>query len=212
MPQHAQDYAALVKAHEIDILLIQEGSDDWQLTTTMPSNYQRAEQLRQALGQCWYRQWQILVNQCQQLSLQQAQRFDLSDGPNAARAGEIATVSTGSTVNSDQAEWLFINVHWDHQSQEVRAKNAFETAQVINRAKADQLVLAGDFNMPCHQALALLSQYSEIPLQVDGGIDCVFANTPLQHAQVIDADPSDHPAVITHFTVPTRRQTTSRWF
>jgi hypothetical protein len=39
---------------------------------------------------------------------------------------------------------------------------------------------------------------------VDGGIDCVFSRGLEGAGKVIDAQPSDHPAVLASFIVPAR--------
>jgi hypothetical protein len=202
MPHHAADYARLVNAHNIDILLLQEGVEDWQLTTPMPTDYSRADALQKALGNCWQRRWQILVNQCRAISFNHSERFDLADGPMATRTGEMAELyvsddkSTAKSNAKSNAKIVVINVHWDHESETARTLSAEQTAAVANRYQSTAVVVAGDFNSQCNLAEKQLAVYTYFQLIVDGGIDCIFAKNIRATGQTLSAMPSDHPAVI----------------
>jgi len=190
MPQHASNYAALVDEHDVSVLVIQEGVEDWKIDTAMPTDYSRAIALEQSLGLCWQRQWQIYVNRCQGVSFTNSHRFDLADGPNAVRTGELALIDTkfgGLTV---------INVHWDHESETAQEQSAKQVADKIAIYGAYPTLLAGDFNRKCTSVQQLLTQHIPINLTADGGIDCVFSKGVSALGTVINAAPSDHPAVI----------------
>jgi endonuclease/exonuclease/phosphatase family metal-dependent hydrolase len=217
MPQHSEEYAKLVVEHNINVLAIQEGVEDWQLTTDMPTDYSRAEALLSALGPCWQRSQQIYVNHCVGIRFIDSGRFDLTDGPNATRTGEFALVEHNSR------RFIVINVHFDHEQQQTRILNTKETlAQLASYNSYPQIVL-GDFNQDCDAMFSLMSSLipSEIPLSAipaseillmerslklltNAGIDCIFINnfnSELKskfssQGKVVEALPSDHPAAI----------------
>ena len=189
MPHSTSDYVNLVKKHEVSVLLIQEGVNDWKIKTKMPTDYSRAEILRKALGKCWQRSWQIFVNTCKGISIVDSTRFDLSDGPNAVRTGEI--VQTRSALGDIH----FVNVHWEHESATVRRLNAIETLEAINSLEG-KVILAGDFNLSCEDVTGLFAHNKNLSLSTDGGIDCVFSKGYTVGGAVVDAAPSDHPAIL----------------
>jgi endonuclease/exonuclease/phosphatase family metal-dependent hydrolase len=217
MPKHSDDYAKLVAKHDINILAIQEGVEDWQLTTDMPTDYSRAKVLLSALGPCWKRSHQIFVNHCMGSRFIDSGRFDLTDGPNATRTGEYALVEHNS------GRFIVINVHFDHEQHSIRILNTKETlAQLALYNNYPQIVL-GDFNQDCDGMFSLMSSLipRELPLSAtptnvttpvepslklvaNAGIDCIFINnlstksiTKLSSkGKVVEASPSDHPAAI----------------
>jgi hypothetical protein len=142
MPGAAQDYAALIEARAVDIVGIQEGVQDWQIQG-WPTDYSRAEQLHAELGDCWQRRFQIFVNTCRGAVLDSHKRFDLTDGPNAVRTGEVALVTKSGT------QVAFLNVHWDHESASARAASAGETAAEANLHWSIPTLVSGDFNSDC---------------------------------------------------------------
>lgn len=207
MPQHSEEYAKLVVEHNINILAIQEGVEDWQLTTDMPTDYSRAEALLSALGPCWQRSHQIYVNHCMGTRFIDSGRFDLTDGPNATRTGEYALVEHNS------GRFIVINVHFDHEQQQTRVLNTKETlAQLISYNSYPQIVL-GDFNQRCDAIFSLMSSVltstkalnkPSLKLVANAGIDCIFINNFNSESKskfssqgkVVEALPSDHPAAI----------------
>ncbi|MDP7592928.1 MAG: hypothetical protein QF552_09595 [Litorilituus sp.] len=195
MPQFSSDYAKLINEHKVDILAIQEGVEDWQLSTRMPTNYNRAKTLQNSLGKCWQRSFQLFVNRCQGNTFIDSGRFDLTDGINVTRTGEYAVIANATR------QFLVINVHFDHQSKEIRLLNAAETLnQIENYHHYPQIVL-GDFNHQCTGMSALLTSVKKpLELVVDAGIDCLFINGFTSKGKVIDAYPSDHPAVLGRLT------------
>ena len=221
MPKHSEDYAKLVAKHDINILAIQEGVEDWQLTTDMPTDYSRAKVLLSKLGPCWQRSYQIFVNHCKGSRFIESGRFDLTDGPNATRTGEYALVEHNSS------RFIVINVHFDHEQQQTRILNMKETlAQLSSYNNYPQVVL-GDFNQRCDEMFSPISSLmspfisTEIPVSVtpinetppiepsfklvtNAGIDCIFINNFSSKSvskfssqgKVVEALPSDHPAAI----------------
>lgn len=217
MPKHSDDYAKLVAKHDINILAIQEGVEDWQLTTDIPTDYSRAKVLLSALGPCWQRSYQIFVNHCKGSRFIESGRFDLTDGPNATRTGEYALVEHNSR------RFIVINVHFDHEQQSTRILNTKETfAQLASYNSYPQIVL-GDFNQKCDAMFSLMSSLipRELPLSAtptnvttpvepslklvaNAGIDCIFINNFSRtskrqfssQGKVVEALPSDHPAAI----------------
>jgi len=190
MPQHAEDYASLIRNQEISILVVQEGVDDWQIDTLMPTDYSRAISLLDSLGSCWQRQWQIFINHCNGVSFKQSKRFDLADGPNAVRTGEMAT------LNAAGQDLIVINVHWDHESLDTQITSARQVSNVIKQSNGHPTLLAGDFNRECLSAQQMIAQHIPLELAVDGGIDCIFTTGVHASGTRLDAPPSDHPAVI----------------
>lgn len=196
MPQAAPTYAALIEGQLIDVVGIQEGEQDWQLSTSMPTDYSRAEALGAALGSCYQREYQIFVNTCRGNKLNKHERFDMTDGPNATRTGEAATITkAGKTFG-------FIDVHWDHESSTARAANAVETAVAVNAFGNIPVVVVGDLNTACTSTSASnMSAGGSVNLIVDGGIDCIFSKFAPGGGRTIDAAPSDHDAVIAQLTL-----------
>jgi hypothetical protein len=195
MPGAAQDYAALIEAHDVDILGIQEGVHDWQIEV-WPTDYSRAEQLHAALGDCWRRQFQIFVNTCRGASLDNHERFDLTDGPNAVRTGEVALVTKSGT------QVAFLNVHWDHESASARTASASETATEANLHPNIPTLVVGDFNGDCTgDDVSAVVTRGGLDLIVDGGIDCILARGITGSGTAFRAEPSDHPAVAATFTL-----------
>ncbi|MGE0324815.1 MAG: hypothetical protein AB7S68_21010 [Polyangiaceae bacterium] len=196
MPQAAPTYAALIQQQLIDVVGIQTGEQDWQLSTSMPTDYSRAEALGAALGSCYQREYQIFVNTCRGNTLNKHERFDLTDGPNATRTGEAATVTKGGKT------FGFIDVNWDHESSTTRAANAVETAQAANAFGSIPVVVVGDLNAGCTStAASTMSSGASLDLIVNGGIDCIFSKFAPGGGQTIDATPSDHEAVIAELTL-----------
>ncbi|MDX1741542.1 MAG: endonuclease/exonuclease/phosphatase family protein [Rhodothermales bacterium] len=193
MPDAAQDYAALIEAHDVDILGIQEGVQDWQIEG-WPTDYSRAEQLHAALGDCWQRRFQVFVNSCRGTSLDSHRRFDLTDGPNAVRTGEAALVSKSGT------QVAFLNVHWDHESASARTASASETAAETDGHRGIPTLLVGDFNTDCTgDDVSTVVRRGGMDLVVDGGIDCILARGMTGSGTSFNAAPSDHPAVAATF-------------
>lgn len=194
MPQHAKDYALQVKQQNVDILIVQEGVDDWRLSSSMPTDYSRVIALKDALGSCWQRHWQILVNQCQNIFIRSSTRFDLADGKNATRTGEVAEIAT------QKGKLVVINVHWDHESAVARKLSASQTATIANQYSNIPLLVGGDFNSSCQTVWSQLNQHTMMHHSVDGGIDCIFSRDATIRGYAITAFPSDHPAVIAEVT------------
>lgn len=198
MPQQATDYADLINRLDIDILGIQEGVEDWKIKG-MPTDYSRAQALADALGSCWQHRYQVFVNHCRGVEFISNERFDLSDGPNAVRTGELVNFRKGAV------EVVLVNVHWDHESPAARKASAVETAEVITRHQNTPLVVVGDFNSRCGgEEVGQMLRQASLTQVVDGGIDCVFSRGLEGSGRVIDAQPSDHPAVLASFIVPSR--------
>jgi len=196
MPEHSDDYAQLINRHHVDILGIQEGVEDWQLDTKLPTNYQRAITLRESLGQCWQRKFQIFINHCQGNSFIESGRFDLTDGPNATRTGEYAVIE-----NSNKRYFL-VNVHWDHENEAIRVANAKETSIQLNKINLYPKILLGDFNSQCDgKEVSITESDSKMNLLNDAGIDCLFIKGLSGKAEKIQAYPSDHPAIVAKIRV-----------
>lgn len=191
MPAAAQAYADLIIAKDPDVVGIQEGVHDWMLSTDMPTDYSRANDLGVALGDCWQHHFQIFINVCKGNSFISNRRFDLTDGPNATRTGESAIIS------KNESQYLMVNIHWDHQSDKARRQNANETVEEINSFLDLPVFLVGDFNTGCNTASEYMAN-DEIDLIVDGGIDCIFYSDEGEGegGESFDASPSDHPGVI----------------
>ena len=196
MPKHSDDYAQLINRHNVDVLGIQEGVEDWQLkgsdiVNNLPTDYQRAITLHQSLGKCWQHKFQIFINHCQGNRFIKTGRFELTDGPNVTRTGEYALVEK---VNQ---QYLFVNVHWEHESSAARLANAEETAVQLNKMNHYPKILLGDFNSQCHgkEAISLQSTTGMLLLK-NGGIDCLFVKGLTGEAKVITAAPSDHPSIV----------------
>ncbi|MGJ8678817.1 endonuclease/exonuclease/phosphatase family protein [Paraglaciecola sp.] len=201
MPQKATDYAKLIQSENIDVLAIQEGAEDWEITTQFPTDYSRAVALHAALEEeekeCWQQHYQLFINQCAGIKFIKAERFDLTNGPKATRTGEYALLEKAGH------QFLFVNIHWDHQSPDTQKKNAQETAALIRQLPAHPLILVGDFNSPCSGSIvSIASNQAKLNLMGDGGIDCIFTRTFEGSAKEIDASPSDHPAVVALLKVP----------
>jgi len=196
MPAHSDDYAQLIKNHKVDILGIQEGVEDWQLKGSdvdnkLPTNYQRASTLKKSLGPCWRHKFQIFINHCQGSRFIESDRFDLTDGPNATRTGEYAVIEKSNN------RYLFVNVHWDHESVVTRIANAEETSVQLNKIKKYPKILLGDFNSKCNSKEAsMVQKKTEMILLKNAGIDCIFVTGITGRAKVVAAYPSDHPAIV----------------
>jgi endonuclease/exonuclease/phosphatase family metal-dependent hydrolase len=196
MPMHSDDYAELINSHNIDVLGIQEGVEDWQLKhqnieDKLPTNYQRAITLKKSLGQCWQYRFQIFINHCQGNSFIESDRFDLTDGPNATRTGEYAVIEKSNN------RYLLVNVHWDHESTVTRVANAKETIAQLNKITQYPKILLGDFNSLCDaQDLSTVQKKANMTLLVNAGIDCLFVKGLIGKAKKIVAHPSDHPGIV----------------
>jgi len=196
MPKHSDDYAQLINGHNVDVLGIQEGVEDWQLkhnelNNKLPTDYQRAITLKKSLGQCWRHKFQIFINHCQGNRFIESGRFDLTDGPNVTRTGEYAVIDK---LNS---RYLLVNVHWDHESRATRSANAEETAAQINAMKPYPKILLGDFNTHCDsREVVLVQSNAKMTLLKNAGIDCLFVKGLTGKAKKINAYPSDHPAIV----------------
>jgi endonuclease/exonuclease/phosphatase family metal-dependent hydrolase len=201
MPKHSDDYAQLIKSHNVDILGIQEGVEDWQLKESdidskLPTNYQRAITLKKSLGQCWRHKFQILINHCQGNRFIESGRFDLTDGPNATRTGEYAVIEKSNN------RYLLVNVHWDHESIVTRIANAKETSVQLNQIRKYPKILLGDFNSKCDSKEAsILLKKAKMILLKNAGIDCLFVTGITGRAKEVVAYPSDHPAIVAALTV-----------
>ncbi|MGE0324814.1 MAG: endonuclease/exonuclease/phosphatase family protein [Polyangiaceae bacterium] len=196
MPQAAPTYAALIEAQNVDVVGIQEGVQDWQLSTMFPTDYSRAEALGAALGGCYQREYQVFVNTCRGNTLDKHERFDLTDGPNATRTGEAATVTKGGKT------FGFIDVHWDHQSDATKAANAVETAAATNAFGNIPVIVLGDFNAGCSSSYpSNMSSSASLDLIVNGGIDCIFSKSAPGSGMEVNASPSDHDAVVAELTL-----------
>ena len=189
MPQAAGDYARLVNRQGVDVLVIQEGVQDWQLDSDLPTDYERAAELHKALGACWEREYQVFVNSCSGYSLHDHQRFDLADGPNATRTGEMGV------VHGPDGRFLVVNLHWDHESAEAREVSVEQTARTV--ATDLPVLVAGDFNTQCSgEQVSKLAEQAGLQLAVDGGIDCILVRGLQADGEAVNAAPSDHPAVL----------------
>lgn len=196
MPDQAHRYADLVNSLDIDVLGIQEGVDDWKIQG-MPTDYSRSEALAKALGDCWSHHYQVFYKKCQDVKLFHHERFDLTDGPNAVRTGELASLV------KNEIEFLFVNVHWDHQSREARESSARQTAQVVIDDGESPVIVVGDFNSACTgDEVSSMIELAGLHLVVDGGIDCVISRSLKGSGHVVDANPSDHPGVVAEFSLP----------
>jgi endonuclease/exonuclease/phosphatase family metal-dependent hydrolase len=197
MPDYSDDYAKLIKRHNVDILGIQEGVEDWQLkgsdidSSKLPTNYQRAITLKKSLGKCWQHKFQIYINHCQGNRFIESGRFDLTDGPNATRTGEYAVIEKFNN------RYLLVNVHWDHESVVTRIANAQETSGQLNQMKKHPKILLGDFNSGCDsKEVSIVQKKSKLILLKNAGIDCLFVKGLTGNAMEIVAYPSDHPAIV----------------
>ena len=196
MPAHSDDYAQLINSHNVDVLGIQEGVEDWQLkvddiNNKLPTDYQRAITLKKSLGKCWQHRFQIFINRCRGNSFIESGRFNLTDGPNVTRTGEYALIDK---LNS---RYLLVNVHWDHESAVTRSANAEETSALLNKISQHPKILVGDFNSHCDAKEPLLMQSSaKMTLLKNAGIDCLFVKGLTGKAKKIKAFPSDHPAIV----------------
>jgi len=199
MPQHSDDYAQLIKSNNIDIVGIQEGADDWKLTSKYPTDYSRSIKLNESLGECWQHKFQIFINQCAGVAFIESGRFDLTDGKNATRTGEYAIITKLKDEKANN-KYLFVNIHWDHESEETRIANANETASLINSIniiKEYPTILVGDFNSQCNsKAVSMMQLKTKMTLLKHAGIDCIFTKKLEGNANVITASPSDHPSII----------------
>jgi len=186
MPQQASSYAELVHSRDVDILGIQEGAEDWLISTDFPTDYSRADALGLALGECWQQRYQIYINTCKGNSFVSNVRFDLTDGPNAVRTGESALISKNGF------DYRAINVHWDHQDDAVTLINANETATHINLNVNMPTILVGDFNSSCTGIeVNTTIQQTNMTLIGSARIDCIITKGFTGTAEVFDATPSD---------------------
>ncbi len=196
MPEHSDDYAQLINSHNVDVLGIQEGVEDWQLkendiNNKLPTNYQRAMTLKKSLGQCWQHKYQIFINHCQGNRFIESDRFDLTDGPNATRTGEYAL------IEKTNRRYFIVNVHWDHESIATRVANAEETSALLNKISQHPKILLGDFNSHCNaKEPSIVQEKANMTLLINAGIDCLFVKDLTGKATKISAYPSDHPAIV----------------
>lgn len=197
MPEHSDDYAQLIKRHNVDILGIQEGVEDWQLkesaldSNQLPTNYQRAITLKNSLGKCWQHKFQIFINYCQGNRFIESGRFDLTDGPSTTRTGEYAVIEKSNKC------FLLVNVHWDHESIVTRIANAKETSAQLKKMKEYPKILLGDFNSKCDSKEASIVQNkTKMILLKNAGIDCLFVEGVTGIAKKVRSYPSDHPAIV----------------
>ena len=196
MPEHSDDYAQLINSHNVDILGIQEGVEDWQLKSNWPTNYLRAITLKESLGPCWQHKLQIFINHCLGNSFLESGRFDLSDGPNATRTGEYAVIEK---LNK---RYLIVNVHWDHESVATRIANAEETSEQLNNIAQYPKILFGDFNSNCDgREASIVRTKAKMTLLKNAGIDCLFVKGVTGKAKQILAYPSDHPAIVAELRI-----------
>ncbi|MBN8430996.1 ADP-ribosylglycohydrolase family protein [Microbulbifer salipaludis] len=192
MPAAAADYAQLVNEHDVDLLAVQEGANDWQIRG-LPTDYGRAEALAKALGDCWMRRYQVFANRCQGLEFEYNVRFDMTDGPNAVRTGELVILRRGAY------RFGLIDVHWDHESDQVRHANSDETRTAATSWRLHDLPLmvVGDFNTTCDsEAVQALTSRSGLSLLYGDGVDCGFARGLEGSGKSIEATPSDHPGIL----------------
>ncbi len=195
LPGAAPTYAALIESQDVDVVGIQEGVHDWLIDTEFPTDYGRAEAIEAALGDCYERRYQIFVNTCRGNAFVSHERFDLTDGPNATRTGEAATVT------KDGRTFAFIDIHWDHESNATKAANAIETAAAANAVGDLPVVVLGDFNANCSGEYPNdMSSAAALDLIVHGGIDCIFSRDAPGSGTTVDASPSDHDAVVAELT------------
>ena len=191
MPQHSDKYAQLINSNNIEVVGIQEGVNDWQLTSKYPTDYSRSNALNESLGKCWAHKFQIFINKCAGVEFVESGRFDLTDGPNATRTGEYAIIEKSNN------KYLLVNIHWDHESEATRIANAIETANLINSMTKYPTILLGDFNSQCNGKETLLMQMkTKMTLFEHAGIDCIFTKNLIGNTKVISALPSDHPSII----------------
>jgi len=190
MPQHAEKYAKLVQSRDVDILGIQEGSEDWLISTSFPTDYTRADALGEALGVCWQQRFQIFINVCKGNQFISNHRFDLTDGPNATRTGESAIIDKNGFT------YRMMNIHWDHQDDATTLINANETANEVNLDIGIPTILVGDFNSSCNST-EVNTAIKNANMTLIGGarIDCIITKVFSGNAEVFDATPSDHPSV-----------------
>lgn len=190
MPGAAGTYAGYLNGLDADVVGIQEGVNDWKIGTRMPTDYWAANSLADALGPCWEQQYQIYVNTCKGNSFVSNRRFDLTDGPNATRTGESAVIT------KEGKEYLFLTVHWDHESVSARAASAIETAAEINLFDLPT-ILVGDFNTGCISTDPNnMANLTGLSLIHNGGIDCLFQKGWITvTGDTFGASPSDHPGV-----------------
>ncbi len=126
------------------------------------------------------------------------ERFDLTDGPNATRTGEVAV------IRKRGRDFAFIDVHWDHQSELARTANANETAAEANLHVAMPTVVPGDFNTGCQEAAVnSMAGQASMSLIVSAGIDCIFARDLTGQGSVLgeETSPSDHPIPIAELSL-----------
>jgi endonuclease/exonuclease/phosphatase family metal-dependent hydrolase len=192
MPQRAGDYADLIRSRDPDVVGIQEGVQDWKISSSLPTDYKNADALGTALGECWEQRYQIFINTCKDNTFISNRRFDLTDGPNATRTGESAVIAKNGF------RYAALTVHWDHESGASRIASAHETAAEV-LAYAQQgtpVVVVGDFNAGCTgwEAKILLAE-AEMSLIGNAGIDCIFAKGFGGTSQTFDGTPSDHPGI-----------------
>ncbi len=196
MPQHSKEYAQLIKTHNLDIVAIQEGADDWQLNTPFPTDYRHSRALHKSLGSCWGHKYQIFINHCKGNKFVKSSRVELTNGPNATRTAEYAIIEK---LNDTIA---VINIHWDHESKTTREANAKETIALVSKLSTYPVILLGDFNSPCQgEEVTFVRAAASMVLQADAGIDCALVKGLQGSAQLVPAPPSDHPAIITQITV-----------
>ncbi len=127
----------------------------------------------------------------QKFSIENHERFDLADGPNAVRTGEKAL------IEGPQGRFTLVNIHWDHESEPARLASARQTADAVGDVNGTPVVVLGDFNSAC-TGPTVQGMVSAVSLEtvVDGGIDCIFLRGVEGSGEAVDASPSDHPAVL----------------
>ena len=195
MPEHSNEYAQLIISHNVDVVGIQEGEEDWHLKTKFPTDYQRSITLKNSLGKCWQHKFQIFINYCQGNTFIDSGRFDLTDGPNATRTGEYAIIEKAGK------RYYIVNVHWDHESINSRIASAKETSVQLNKINKYPKILLGDFNSQCiSKEVSIMQSKAKMTLLKNAGIDCVFVKGITGTAKKITANPSDHPSIVATLT------------
>ncbi len=195
------NFANLIKDEAVDIVGIQEGVEDWNLTTDMPTNYSRVSSIMASLGGCYENRYQIIINTCNGLQFNSNYRWDMTDGANATRTGETAIVSKNGF------EFAFVNIHWEAFSSTVRDDNTAETAAEVNKHSIP-VVTVGDFNDGSGVQVGNFINQSGSTLIHTVGLDYITAkgfsgtgylipNSPDNRGST---NPSDHPSIAATLT------------
>ncbi len=137
---------AIIKSNA-GVVGLQEGVNDWQIGPpgTWPWDYSRTDRIVNSLNEqtgLWDNRYQMIIKTdvCEFIDYG---RFDLTDGPKAVRTGEWAILRLKATGK----QFLFVNLHWDHQS--ANSANRNETIGWITDFNATRnlpVVITGDFN------------------------------------------------------------------